>query len=88
MRNYLISAAENAPQFFTDCPDCDCGVIPKRVTIYEGGGWYHDTDEQPCPECGGTGTVETGWEPDYHNCTMGVGCNEVGVCYAETQNQP
>lgn len=28
------------------------------------------------------------WVPDYRHCDMGVGCDEVGVCYAEASDQP
>lgn len=83
-----LTGEDHGPQFFTDCHNCSGGIIAKRVTIYEGGGWYYDTDEQSCPECGGTGLVETGWEPSYRHCDMGVGCDEVGVCYAEAHGQP
>jgi DnaJ-class molecular chaperone len=46
---------------FVDCDHCDgSGVIARRVTVYEHGcGVPHDdTDEQPCPECDGTGQRE------------------------------
>jgi DnaJ-class molecular chaperone len=62
----LLSASkmrDNAREatMFVDCDHCDgSGVIARRVTVYEHGcGFPHDdTDEQPCPECDGTGQRE------------------------------
>lgn len=82
-----LTGEDHGPQFFADCPECGgTGIIAKRVTVYEGGGSYDDTDERPCPSCNGVGLEETGWVPDI--CTMGVGCNETGVCYAAAHGRP
>lgn len=54
-----LTGEDHGPQFFADCQCCDRGVRAERITVYEGGGWYYDTDERPCPDCGGTGLVET-----------------------------
>jgi hypothetical protein len=46
---------------FVNCDHCDgSGIIARRVSVYEHGcGVPHDdTDEQPCPECDGTGQRE------------------------------
>lgn len=84
-----LTGEDHGPFYFTECQECcGSGIIAKSVTIYEGGGSYQDTDERPCKACDGTGIEETGWEPDYIYCTMGVGCDEVGVCYAEAHGQP
>jgi hypothetical protein len=85
-----LTGEDHGPWYFADCPHCmGSGVIGKTVTVYEGGGYYYDVDERPCPECDGAGTEETGWEPDYVHCSMGIGCDEVvGVCYAEAHGQP
>lgn len=51
---------------FETCGECrGSGVIGRRVTVYEHGcGFPHDdTEEEPCPACGGTGETETEVEP-------------------------
>jgi hypothetical protein len=54
---------EEAPLQWVDCDVCNgSGVEAFRVTIYERGcGFPHDdSDERPCPQCGGNG----GWLDD------------------------
>lgn len=31
---------------------------------------------------------DAGWNPDIRNCSMGVGCDEAGICYADAHDQP
>jgi hypothetical protein len=66
-----LTGEDHGPVFLTDarfeiCGHCNgSGVIGRRVSVYEHGcGFPHDdTEEEPCPECGGTGETETEVEP-------------------------
>lgn len=58
------------PQQWRVCETCDGeGHIVIAITVYEAGcGFPHDdTDERPCPTCGGAGGDIIDMEPD--QCT-------------------